>query len=453
MTAVRDSAPAASSGLAASAANAFSARNRFVAPSVEEMREQAFARFRDTEWTNVRTEAWRHTPVSSIIGGEYRILDGGPPPRLPVGAVEALELPQDSIRAVFVNGRFDPTPSRVSRIDGLRIESLRDAIARDAASIAPALARSLAEEDAFTLLNSAFLSDGVVVDVAAGTTVADPIHVVHATEAEGAPLASFPRHFFRLGRNAEATIVVTYAGRGASLTVPVVHVELGENARLDLVTIERQDLAASHIASTSVRQERSSRFAAHAFIVGGAVCRDAIHARLAGEGAECILNGLFMTEGEERADLVTVVDHAVPHGTSRQTYRGILGGRSRGAFTGRVIVRPDAQKTDAWQSNKNLLLSRDALVNSTPALEILADDVKCRHGSTTGQLDDSALFYLRSRGLSEESARSLLTYAFASDLVRRVPDAALRAGIDRAIHTRLPDAPALADFAGGEGSR
>jgi Fe-S cluster assembly protein SufD len=177
------------------------------------------------------------------------------------------------------------------------------------------------------------------------------------------------------------------------------------------------------VGFTAAEIARAGRFSRHLFSIGSAVSRDVVHARLSGEGAECALDGLFMTEGDQRADLVTIVDHAVPHGTSRQTYKGVLDGRSRGAFTGRVIVRPDAQKTDAQQSNKNLLLSREALVNSTPALEIRANDVKCKHGSTTGQLDENALFYLRSRGLSEEESRTLLTYAFAGELVRRCPRA------------------------------
>jgi Fe-S cluster assembly protein SufD len=222
---------------------------------------------------------------------------------------------------------------------------------------------------------------------------------------------------------------------------------LGENSSLEIVTLQRQGEEAFHLSALDVEQQRSSRFVSHLFSMGGAVARDEIHARLTGEGADTLLNGLFLTVGEQKADLLTVVDHAVPHGTSRQTYRGVLDGRSRGSFTGRVIVRADAQKTDAVQSNKNLLLSREALVNSTPQLEIRANDVKCKHGSTTGQLDADALFYLRSRGLSLEAARSLLTYAFASDLVRRVPAGAMRSAVERALRERLPQAPDLEEIA------
>jgi Fe-S cluster assembly protein SufD len=256
----------------------------------------------------------------------------------------------------------------------------------------------------------------------------------------------FPRNLIRLGRNAQATILLHWAGVGRSLTAPVTQVVLGENSTLEVVKFQRQADEAFHVSAFAVEQGRSSRFVSHLFSMGGAAIRDEIHVRLSGEGADCALNGLFLTGHDQRADLMAVVDHAVPHGTSRQTYRGILDGRSRGSFTGRVIVREGAQKTDAQQSNKNLLLSREALVNSTPQLEIRANDVKCKHGSTTGQIDADALFYLRSRGLSAEAARSLLTYAFASELVRKVP-AAVRGAVDRALHARLPDAPSIFEIA------
>ena len=440
-------------GLAAGAAGDFRRRHRFASPAIEEIREQAFERFAAGGWPGPHDEEWRHTNVASIVELPFRPLDGAPvsvPEELAAAARAIGEHP----RLVFSDGRYVPSLSRPELAAGIRFSSLRDASAAEPASIAGVLARRIAGESAFTLLNTAHLSDGAVIDVPDGTVLREPLHLLFHASGEdarhasggGPPPAIFPRNVIRLGRNAGATVLIAWAGRGRSLTSTVTQIALGENSALELVNFQRQAAEAFHVAALDVEQQRSSRFVSHLFSMGGAAARDEIHARLGGEGTDCWLNGLFLTDGDQRADLRTVVDHAVPHGTSRQTYRGILDGRSRASFTGRVIVRAGAQKTDALQSNKNLLLSREALVNSTPQLEIRANDVKCKHGSTTGQLDADALFYLRSRGLSAEAARSLLTYAFASDLVLRVP-AALRGAVDRALHEKLPQAPSIFEIA------
>jgi Fe-S cluster assembly protein SufD len=435
-------------GLRDAAAEEFASRERLPSPAIEALREQAYGRFVELGWPASRDEGWRHTPVSAIASTPFRPLDGGSPPALTADAHDLAVIDRlQGTRIVIANGRFSAELSRLGGEPRIAVESLRQAIARAPEEIGAHLARSLPEESAFTHLNAAFLTDGAVITVPDGVVIREPLHVVFLAASKGAPPAFFPRNILRVGRNAEITIVNTYAGTGASLTDAVTLAEIGENGKLTLVTIQRQGKEASHVGFTAADIARAGRFSRHLFSIGSAVSRDVVHARLSGEGAECSLDGLFMTEGDQRVDLVTIVDHAVPHGTSRQTYKGILDGRSRGAFTGRVIVRQDAQKTDAQQSNKNLLLSREALVNSTPALEIRANDVKCKHGSTTGQLDENALFYLRSRGLSEEEARTLLTYAFASELVRRVPAGAVRADIDGALHERLPQAPGISELA------
>lgn len=421
-------------GLAAGAAEDFRRRDRFPSPSIEELREQAFERFSETGWPAPGDEAWRHTNVASIVGLPFRPVDGGPPAEAPAPAIG--ELPA----LVFGNGRF-AADRRLDRVPpGVRFSSLRRAAAADPEGIAALLSRRLPAESAFTLLNTAHLTDGALVDVPDGTVVREPLHLAFfASGGAGSP-ALFPRNIVRLGRNAGATVVLEWAGSGRSLTAAVTQAILGENSSLEIVTLQRQDEPAFHLSALDVEQERSSRFVSHLFSMGGAVARDEIHARLAGEGADCLLNGLFLTDRDQKADLLTVVDHAMPHGTSRQAYRGILDGRSRGSFTGRVIVRADAQKTDAQQSNKNLLLSREALVNSTPQLEIRANDVKCKHGSTTGQLDATALFYLRSRGIGEAEARALLTWAFAADVAEKIRVPAVRRRVERELGLRLPGA-------------
>ena len=432
--------------LAAGAAGEFRRRRRFASPAIEELREQAFERFSAEGWPAPGNEAWRHTNVASIVGHPFRSADGGPPPAVPAALEALVRSAGEHPRLVFADGRYVPGLSRPDLAPEIGFSPLREVSARSPEKIADLLARRLPGESAFTLLNTAHLTDGAVIDVPDGVALREPLHLLYFASGNGDAPAVFPRNLIRLGRNAGATVLLRWAGRGRSLTAPVTQVFLGENSALEIVKFQRQADEAFHVSTLDVEQARSSRFVAHLFSMGGAAVRDETHVRLAGEGADCLLNGLFLTDGDQHADLVAVVDHLRPHGTSRQTYRGILDGRSRGSFTGRVIVREGAQKTDAQQSNKNLLLSREALVNSTPQLEIRANDVKCKHGSTTGQIDADALFYLRSRGLSAEAARSLLTYAFASELVLRVP-AAIRGAVDRALHERLPHAPSIFEIA------
>jgi Fe-S cluster assembly protein SufD len=242
----------------------------------------------------------------------------------------------------------------------------------------------------------------------------------------------------------QAQIVETYVGTVGKLyfTNAVTEVLLGEGAVLDFSKLECESDAAFHVATTEVSQRRDSSFTSHSISLGGALARHDLNVRLDAEGAGCTLNGLFIGSGTQHLDNHTLIDHAKPHGTSRELYKGIMDGQSRGIFNGKIIVRSDAQKTDAMQTNKNLLLSKEAIVNSKPALEIFANDVKCRHGSTIGQLDDAAMFYLRSRGIEEKEARDLLVYAFASDVASRIRVAPLRAFVEAQLGLRLPRADA-----------
>jgi Fe-S cluster assembly protein SufD len=252
-----------------------------------------------------------------------------------------------------------------------------------------------------------------------------------------------PRVLVIAGRGSESAIVESHVGvtEGGYLSAGVSEIFLEEGAHLDHHKLQQESSAAFHMSTLVVRQDRNSRFANHAVSLGAALARNDIRVVLAGEGAECILDGLFVTHGEQHSDSHTHVDHAQPHCASRELYKGILSDRSRGVFHGTILVRPGAQKTDALQVNRNLLLSKEALVNSTPALEIHADDVKCKHGSTTGRLDAGALFYLRSRGLDEEAARSLLVHAFAGEVVGRLRWESLRMHVEAVLRQRLPGGP------------
>jgi Fe-S cluster assembly protein SufD len=344
-----------------------------------------------------------------------------------------------------VDGRLAPGVSSLAPEGGLEIGSLADALAREPGRIEPYLGRLLGGDETsptFADLNAAFLEDGAFVFVPPGLAVEKPIHLVFlSSRAAGpAPSLSHPRNLIVAGRGSQARIVESYGGvPGATyLTNTVTEVALEDGAILDHYKVQRESEAAFHVALMDVRQGRASRFTSRSFSLGGGLVRNDVRQLFAAEGGECVLDGLFVAGGQQHTDTHTVIDHAHPHCTSRELYKGVLDGRARGVFVGRILVREGASKTDAHQTNKNLLLSREALVDSVPQLEILASDVKCKHGSTTGQLDPAALFYLRSRGITEAAARSLLVCAFAGEVVARVAVPSLRAGLERHLQERLP---------------
>ncbi len=248
-----------------------------------------------------------------------------------------------------------------------------------------------------------------------------------------------PRSLIVLGRDSQVSVVESYVAPDSDiyLTNAVTDIVVGEGARLDHYKLQHESPRAFHIGRARVSQQRDSRFASCSIAFGGRLVRNDVHAVLRGEGAECALNGLFVIGGQQHSDTHTVVDHAAPHGTSRQLYKGVLDGRARGVFNGRIVVRPGAQKTDAHQTNKNLLLADGVEVDSKPQLEIFADDVKCSHGAADGQLAAEALFYLKSRGLDEAAARALLTYGFASEVLARIPDATIRTRLEGLLAARL----------------
>jgi len=405
-------------------------------PWLRALRTAAMARFAAKGFPTTRDEAWRFTNVSPLARGDFRpaplARDVPALPELP-----GLRGPQ----AIFVNGRFSPEHSSAAREKGVEIRSLRETLLRDPRRLEAHLVGAASQATAFADLNTAFLEDGAVVFVAPGTIVAEPIHLVFlSTNPEGQPTVAYPRVLVIAGRHSQARVVETYAGPDghAYFTNAVTEIVVEEDAILERYKLQRESGAAFHVHSAAARLLRGARFADHAFSLGAALARNDIGVLFDGEGGECSLNGLFLADGRSHTDTHTVIDHARPRCSSRELYKGILDGAARGVFDGLIVVRKDAQKTDSGQTNKNLLLSREALVHSIPRLEILADDVKCKHGSTTGQLDETALFYLRSRGIGEAAARSLLVYAFASDVIAAVRVEPLRAAVERHLVSRLP---------------
>jgi Fe-S cluster assembly protein SufD len=290
-------------------------------------------------------------------------------------------------------------------------------------------------------LNTALHQDGACILIERNVEVSKPLHLLFISSANGRPLASFPRNLIVAAEGSRVSLVEHYAGLngGGYFTNAVTEIVQGENAAVDYYKIQEERRNAFHIATVQVRQSRSSRFSSHSISMGGALVRNDINAVLDGEGAECTLNGLYTLDGEQHEDNHTRIEHARPHCTSHELYKGILDGSSTGVFNGKIYVHKDAQKTDAKQTNKNLIRSEKAAINTKPQLEIFADDVKCTHGATIGQLDEEAVFYLRARGIGEEEARNLLTCAFARDIIDRIGIEAVRIKLEADLMQRLED--------------
>ena len=422
------------------------ARTALGAEFVRKLRGEAMGRFEARGLPTSHDELWRHTNIRPIAEGTFRLPDDR---AADGGQIAPLRL--EGYEAVFVNGRYAPALSSLRGLPaGLSVVCLRDQL-----TAAPELLRTHLSQVAvldgqpFTALNTAFMDDGALIHIAAGTVVDKPIHLVFFSTSSATPSMSSPRTLVIAERGSQARIIETYAGPADEVyfTNAVTEIVVSDGAVIEHYKRQQESDRALHIGRIEARQARSSQLNSYSLAFGGALSRTDIDVRFAGEGAECGLYGLFLGRQAQHVDHHTLIDHAAPHCSSRELYKGVMDDKSRGVFFGTIVVRPGAQKTDAHQTNKNLLLSRDALVNSTPRLQIEADDVKCKHGSTTGQLDAAALFYLRSRGIGEVEARSMMTYAFAADVVERIPVRSLRAAVTAHLDRLLPGAGQLAEAA------
>jgi Fe-S cluster assembly protein SufD len=292
------------------------------------------------------------------------------------------------------------------------------------------------EQHAMTALNTANMQDGAVIEVPANVTLNGFIHLLFISQ--GDDIWSHPRNLIVVGRNSQVTIVETYVGSGRYFTNAVSEVVVGDGAVVDHYKIECESRDAFHVGTVQIHQARSSSVTSRSVSVGGLLVRNEINGVLDGEGASLLLDGLFVLTGKQHVDNHTLIDHVKPHCDSHELYKGILDQSSRGVFDGRIIVRPNATKTNSRQENRNLLLSESAVIDSKPTLEIHNDDVKCNHGSTIGQLEEEPLFYLRSRGIGEEDARNLLVFAFASEIVERMKIEPVREVVRRALFEQMP---------------
>ncbi|MES1242336.1 MAG: Fe-S cluster assembly protein SufD [Acidobacteriota bacterium] len=411
--------------------------------SLTALRRMAIERFATLGFPTLRQEAWRQTNVAPISQGTFdRLPVGAPEPEVDLSRLDPLA-EGAAARLVFVNGRLSARLSTLSDLpDGVVVAGLAATLQEAPKTVEPWLAQFARFDDQpFVALNTAFLTDGAVVRVPRGVIVEKPIHVLYYSVSEASnehSLAVFPRNLFVAGENSQVTIVETYAGDGPYFTAPVTELVAGPGSVVDHYKLQTESREAFHIATFQVQGERSCAPSSHSISIGGALVRNDVVAVLDGEGIDCILNGLYLGEDRQVIDNHMRVEHAKPHCASHELYKGVLDGSSRAVFNGLIHVHPGAQKTDAKQSNRNLLLSSHAVANSNPQLEIFADDVKCTHGSTVGQLDEDAIFYLRSRGIGQEAARSLLTYAFASDVVERIKVDPVRKDLEELLFSRLP---------------
>lgn len=408
----------------------------------QQLRKAAMARFAELGLPTTRDEEWKYTNVAPISRIPFQ-----PARRATYDeaseALAAASVPELSgAQLVFINGHYVPELSAHHALPhGLEVGSLATALASRPHWIESHLARYAGFEDhAFVALNTAFMQDGAYVYIPRGAVVDVPIHLVFISLPQGEDTVSYPRNLLVLEDGAQATVIESYIGLAPDryLTNAVTEVIMGQNAVAEHCKLEWESPGAFHIATLQVQQARSSNFVSHAVAVGGALVRNDINVVLHGEGSESTLNGLYMATSQQHIDNHTRIDHVMPHCISRELYKGILGGKARGVFNGKIVVHKDAQQTDAMQTNKNLLLSEDASIDTKPQLEIFNNDVKCSHGSTIGRLDANSVFYLRSRGLGEEAARSLLTYAFASELVHRIKLEPLRTTLNDFVLTWLP---------------
>jgi Fe-S cluster assembly protein SufD len=409
---------------------------------LEPVRRSAMERFARTGFPASRDEEWRFTPIGPITQGNWR-----PAAVAPVKVARAHLDPfifghAEWTTLVFVNGAYHEGLSTAGELPpGVRVGSLSEALRSDGALLQGHLTRHAPIDGSpFTALNTAFLREGGLVYVPAGMDLTRPVHLVFVTTADAGGTVTHPRNLLVVERGARASVIesyVTLAPGQTYWTNPVTEVAVGAAAWLEHTRIQRESEQAYHVGLTQVDQQRDSHYRSFSLAMGGALARHNLHVRLNDENIETLMYGLYLTRGEQLVDNHTAIYHDQPNCRSWEVYKGVLDGRSRGVFNGKVLVKPEAQKTDAKQTNRNVLLGDHARVDTKPQLEIFADDVKCTHGATVGKLDDVALFYARSRGLPAAAAQRLLLYAFAAEVVDEVALEPVRIELDRLILERL----------------
>jgi Fe-S cluster assembly protein SufD len=406
---------------------------------LDALRKQGMARFQALGFPTTKNEDWHFTSVAPIAERAFRPAERG-------AGIERADIDRFNFgergwhTLVFVNGAFSKELSSDAGLGkNVSVTSLSSAIKAGIAGIDRYIGKIAAfEQHAFTALNTAFTSDGAFIEIAADAVVEQPIHLLFVSDGEG---VSHPRNLIVTARHSRAAVIESYVSLGNTgyFTNAVTEISLGEGSHLDHYKLQRESESAFHVGTVQVRQARDSQLHSFSLAVGGSLARTNIYTSLDGDAATCTLNGLYLTDGAQHIDNQTSIEHIAPNCPSHELYKGVLDGRSHGVFNGKVYVHPEAQKTDGKQSNNNLLLSPTARVDTKPQLEIFADDVKCTHGATVGRLDELAMFYLNSRGIGPETARILLTYAFAADVLETIELEPLRVQLEKMVLARFVD--------------
>ena len=412
-------------------------------PWLASLRSAALERFAQSGWPTMRDEDWKYTNVADIEQNAFHAL---PFQEMHGDAAAALGALVDGLALnggaghllVFLNGHHAPALSAPGHLPaGVTLASLAATLDKTPEALEPYLAND-DRQTVFGALNTAFMADGAYLHLPRGTVVDAPIHLLFIATQEGAAIT--PRNVIVADEGTHATVIEHYAGTDGVIyfTNAVTQIFAATNAGIEHYKLQQEALQAFHVAGIHALQAKDSRLTSHSITLGAALTRSDITTAFAATGCEATLDGLYLVGGRQHVDNHTRIDHLEPNGTSHESYRGVLDGHSRAVFNGKVIVYPGAQKTQAYQANHNLLLSRDAEVDTKPQLEIYADDVKCTHGATIGQIDESQLFYLRSRGVEETMARGLLVHAFAQDVIERIRVPVLRTRLEQILFTRLP---------------
>ena len=417
---------------------------------LQSLRAQGMARFEALGFPTTKNEDWHFTSVAPIAERTFHTAmtsragissEGSTAGMVARADLRRFTFGQPSWHTlVFVNGEFSEDLSSYAGLgDKVRVSSLAKAIRSGTERLERHLGKiATFESHAFTALNTAFIQDGAFLELQADAVVEEPIHLLFVSEGEGEAI-SHPRNLIVAARNSRASIIESYIciRDNCYFTNAVTEISLGEGARIDHYKIQRESEKSYHVGTTQIRQARDSQLHSFSFAVGGSLARTNIYTSLDGDAATCTLNGLYLTDGKQHIDNQTSIEHIAPNCPSHELYKGVLDGHSHGVFNGKVYVHPEAQKTDGKQSNNNLLLSPTARVDTKPQLEIFADDVKCTHGATVGRLDEMAMFYLNSRGIGRETARTLLTYAFAADVLETIELEAMKTELEKMVLARF----------------
>ncbi len=396
---------------------------------IHKIRRDAISNFSKLEFPTTRNEEWKYTSIAPLLKHTFipaenkHVINKGQVQKYLFDKLEHSLL-------VFVNGFFSEELSELKELpEGVIAGSIADAIKNHSELVRKHFSRYADyKEQIFTALSTAYTKDGAFIYIPDGKIIENPVHILYLSYSLDEKILCQPRNLFIAGKNSQATIIEHYASVDDSVyfTNTVTEIFVDENSVLDHIKLQDESRSAFHIARMEVDQERNSNFSSNMISFGAELSRNDLNTRFNDTGGECMLNGLFMIDGSQLFDVHTMIDHAKPYCNSHEHYKGILDGKSRGVFNGKVMVRPDAQKTNAFQENNNIILSDSALVNTKPQLEIFADDVKCSHGATIGQLENEALFYLKSRGIGDKAAHGMLIHAFASDVVKSIKVESIR---------------------------